>query len=141
MARSTATDLRRGIAKPAHIGDSRGIDSEITQPIRARLRQVSSGNTEIEQTLISVYLELTKGKLAVMRDLFARGDLAKLEDEAHSLKGASANIGAVTISQLAKQLEHTAQAPGGEQASLLDRIEAEYRKVKTYLAQLLENDH
>jgi HPt (histidine-containing phosphotransfer) domain-containing protein len=67
------------------------------------------------QRLARTFLGDLSRRVATMRELGARGDLAALEREAHSLKGTAGSYGLDRVSQVAARLEsacETAQADG-----------------------------
>jgi HPt (histidine-containing phosphotransfer) domain-containing protein len=55
--------------------------------------------------LVDAYLDSTPGLFAAMRQAAAAGDAAALQRAAHSLKTGSANMGALELAALCKQLE------------------------------------
>jgi CheY-like chemotaxis protein len=71
------------------------------------LHQLSKGNPEFERNILQVFVENTHIQLQLMREAIAIGDAATIEHHLHTIKGASANVGAVAIEQLAAKLEKT----------------------------------
>jgi len=55
--------------------------------------------------LIDVYLDDTPARLQQLRQALDGGDTETLTREAHTLKSSSANVGAMTLSTLARQVE------------------------------------
>ncbi len=55
--------------------------------------------------LIDAYLEDTENFVQAMQDACERDDLNAIELPAHSMKSSSANVGAMRLSSLAKELE------------------------------------
>lgn len=75
----------------------------------ARLASFTEGDQELGRELTALYLSTAQGYLDELRQSLAgRGDWSTA---AHSLKGASANIGAVEMARLAAEAEHAAPAP------------------------------
>ncbi|MCP4043925.1 MAG: Hpt domain-containing protein [Gammaproteobacteria bacterium] len=72
--------------------------------------------------VISVYLESTAEIINEMPQAYEFADSKTLERLAHSCKSASANVGAMTLSGMAKELE--AQLRKGELAGAQVRIDA-----------------
>ena len=62
--------------------------------------------------LVKVYLEDTPKNLKILSDAADRGDVQAMIAPAHSLKSTSANLGAMALSEIAKQIEHGARGPG-----------------------------
>ena len=77
---------------------------------------------------LDVFLEETAERLALMRRLVCvEADRAKIETEAHTLKGSSSTFGLTQLSTLGRTLEHTAhQIAPEDYRDLLDRIEATF---------------
>jgi two-component system sensor histidine kinase/response regulator len=75
----------------------------------ARLASFTEGDRELERELTALFLSTAAGYLAELRRCLA-GD-GDWSSSAHSLKGASANIGAVEMARLAAEAEHAAPAP------------------------------
>jgi histidine phosphotransfer protein HptB len=69
------------------------------------LQQLSDGDTEFELELLEVYLEDTKQHLQAAKAAIAAQDGAQLAREAHHLKGASGNVGAMAMQAMAYKLE------------------------------------
>ncbi|MCP4044013.1 MAG: response regulator, partial [Gammaproteobacteria bacterium] len=84
--------------------------------------------------LISVYLENTANTINEMPRVCASADGKTLERQAHSTKSASANVGAMILSGMAKELE--VQLRAGELAGAQGRIvalQAEFERVRREL--------
>jgi len=75
--------------------------------------------------LVRVYLEDTPKSVTSLEQAAARGDIEGLIAPSHSLKSTSANLGALSLSELAKRLEHGAR--GGTLGSEAPLIVAEIR--------------
>jgi HPt (histidine-containing phosphotransfer) domain-containing protein len=87
--------------------------------------------------LIDVYLDDTPNRLAQLRQAFKGSDHETLTREAHTLKSSSANVGAMSLSALAKEIEAAARIGQfdevGEKAR---RMEADFQIVKLTLEAL-----
>ena len=59
--------------------------------------------------ILRVFLDETRGRLAVLAKLSAAGDRAAIEVEAHTLKGAAGALGFARVAALARALEHDAR--------------------------------
>ena len=77
----------------------------IDQKTLAALLDSLGGDIDFLKELVDAYLDSTPGLLAAMRQAAAAGDGAGLQRAAHSLKSGSANMGALTLAVLCKQLE------------------------------------
>ena len=81
-------------------------ESEVLdQPTLAGLLDSLGGDVDFLKELVDAYLDSTPGLFAAMRQAAAAGDGAALQRAAHSLKTGSANMGALALAALCKQLE------------------------------------
>jgi signal transduction histidine kinase/CheY-like chemotaxis protein/CHASE2 domain-containing sensor protein/HPt (histidine-containing phosphotransfer) domain-containing protein len=77
------------------------------------LHQLSKGDTEFERTILQVFVENTHAQLSLIRRALidcaqvppSEQNIVTIEHLLHTIKGASANVGAIAIEQLAIQLE------------------------------------
>jgi signal transduction histidine kinase/CheY-like chemotaxis protein/CHASE2 domain-containing sensor protein len=69
------------------------------------LHQLSAGDTEFERKILQVFVENTQEQLRLIHVALANRDLVAIEDRLHTIKGASANVGAIAIEQLTIQLD------------------------------------
>lgn len=100
-----------------------------------RLNAMREAMGEYFAELIPAYVESAEEIFAAFSDLDNTNDSKSVERLAHSLKSASLNVGADTLSELAKNLEQQAK-DGDIKAfkSQVARIEAEYLRAKVELA-------
>src|SRR5688500_2391902 len=95
---------------------------------RDQLLQLTDGDVEFEHELLGTYRTSVMTILARLRARLSDGALAHVMREAHALKGASLNIGAVAMGQCAGAIESAARAGDlaqvNEAASRLDSEEA-----------------
>ena len=109
-----------------------------TEPIE-RLHQMGQAlGRDIPQRIIRLYLEDAPSRLAILRRSLAAGDAAGMDQAAHSLKGSSANLGALGLAELCDELEllcrHRVPATAGQR---LSAMEDEYRRVEKAMRDLL----
>ncbi len=62
-----------------------------------RLKEISLGDETFEKDLLSDYLIDAEHKLQMLRDLHLSGDVQKIADTAHTLKGSSYSVGAELV--------------------------------------------
>lgn len=62
-----------------------------------RLKEISLGDETFEKDLLSDYLIDAEHKLQMLRDLHLSGDVQKIADTAHTLKGSSYSVGAKLV--------------------------------------------
>ena len=92
----------------------------------------------ILKKIIILYQQTSPVLLRTIRDAISRGDCAGLQEAAHSLKTASANLGAVELAAICKELEdsghHEKPAVAKE---LLDNLEESFQEtLDAFLAEL-----
>ncbi len=103
------------------------LDKTALDNVRAMQRP---GAENILNRLIRLYLESSPGILDSLRDALQREEGNAVREAAHGLKSASANMGALKLSVLCKQIEELGHAEKtAEAAALLPDLEAEYQRV------------
>jgi CheY-like chemotaxis protein len=103
--------------------------------IRALSRE---GGDALVQKVIAAYVGDTPQQFQTLRRAIAGADTDSVRKVAHSLKSASANVGAQKLAQLCKEMEHLGRAETTEGASgLLTDMEQEFQAVRHSLTALL----
>ncbi len=112
------------------------VDRKTLQALR---RMAGARATEVLVQIIDNYLEDTPQLLQAMRFAVTAGDAAALQQAAHKLRAASANLGAIALAQLCKAVEALGDA-GITVGSLahVSQVEAEYATVKAALQMELQ---
>jgi signal transduction histidine kinase/DNA-binding response OmpR family regulator/HPt (histidine-containing phosphotransfer) domain-containing protein len=98
------------------------------------LREIIGEDTHVLVELIEAFFENTPVRLAELRRALADKDAYTFEHLAHTLKGSCANMGALRMSGMCRQLELAGRS--GQLDSLdeqLEQLEAEYERVKIAL--------
>lgn len=103
------------------------------------LRALNPGdNDEFLREIVAIYLEDTPVRLAELDQSLAAGDTPKFTRAAHSIKGSSANLGAMSVRAIAEQLEHQSAKQGLDNvADLLASLKAEFARAKVEFDKLL----
>ncbi|MGH7365076.1 MAG: response regulator [Candidatus Rokuibacteriota bacterium] len=115
----TLDALRRAIERCRPLVDRRGTDQEpagermvdpavLDRSVLDHLREDLGGDAVRE--VIAVFLERTPSMLATLRDAAVRGDAVALRTSAHTLKGTSATLGALALSERCAELERQSRA-------------------------------
>jgi HPt (histidine-containing phosphotransfer) domain-containing protein len=100
------------------------IDPRVFGDLRAL---ASAGSPGFLAELIDLYLAESRNLLAQIRTSLGARDPALLERAAHTLKGSSGNLGALTLARLSADLQTAAKSGRFEKAAELVRlIEAEH---------------
>lgn len=98
-----------------------------------------SGSVEDYQELLDLYCLDGKRKLALLRELLEKGDYETYGIEVHALKSASANVGAMKLSKIARDQE---SAVGRGDKTFVDshagQLLAEYEQQIRYIREYLE---
>ncbi len=93
------------------------------------------------QKVIATYVDDTPQQLGSLRRAIDEVDTGNVRRIAHTLKSASANVGADALAALCKAMEHLGRADTTEGAdSLLTNMEQEFQAVRDSLTALLEKE-
>jgi HPt (histidine-containing phosphotransfer) domain-containing protein len=89
--------------------------------------------------IVGIFLDDTPIRLADLRNTLASDDRVAFTRAAHSIKGSSSNIGALSLRALAATLEtRSRDEPLAGLASLVAELEATYTQTKFELEKILE---
>ena len=121
------------LAPDCRAGTPGSIDRSFLDAIRSLESEDDPG---IVRELITIYLEDSTSRMADIKQTVLDGDSTRIRRAAHGLKGSSANVGATGLAALCAELEHL--PPGASGSQLLQKIEVEFRSVRTELE--LERD-
>jgi signal transduction histidine kinase/DNA-binding response OmpR family regulator/HPt (histidine-containing phosphotransfer) domain-containing protein len=93
------------------------------------------------QKVINAYVDDTPQQLSTLRRAIDGMDTGNVRRIAHTLKSASANVGAEALAALCKEMEHLGRADTTEGAgSLLNNMEQEFEAVRDSLTAILEKE-
>ncbi len=99
-----------------------------------RLNNLSHGKVAFQKRLVQAFVDNAFPGLEKMRLAIPVNDFKTIEQQAHRIKGASANIGVLIMPDVAAQLEKQAQANILEGATeLLDSLENQLEQVNLFL--------
>jgi two-component system, sensor histidine kinase and response regulator len=118
----------------AGVVEQSAVEKEISDKAREWIEEYGE---DFLVDLIDVYLEDTPNRIAQMRGAVGGGETDTLIREAHTLKSSSANVGAMRLSALAKQMEFDWRS--GDFAGMagdVRRFEDEFIQVKAALEAL-----
>ncbi len=97
-----------------------------------------SNNDEFLREIVGIFLDDTPQRIAELEQSLAANDVAKFTRAAHSIKGSSANLGAMALRIVAETLEHQSRKEGlGGLAPLIGAVKAEFARAQVELAKLL----
>jgi HPt (histidine-containing phosphotransfer) domain-containing protein len=101
----------------------------------AVLRDLDSGDGELLTAIIGGYINDGAVLLATLREALAEGDPQSVERAAHTLKGASANLGALRLTETCAKLEALGRAGAlGTAPELVVAATGEFDEVRAALA-------
>lgn len=111
------------------------LDPEALNNLRAL--DPEGGDTFLRE-VAGIFLEDTPKRLAELDQSLAAGDAPTFIRAAHSIKGASANLGAAALRAVAEQLEHRAKKEGlADVGALLAGLKTEFDRARAALNELL----
>jgi len=100
----------------------------------ARVKETSDGDVAFERELFEAYIADCEERLARLERSVSAGEAEPTRIEAHSIKGASLNVGTTRLQDLAFTLEKTnaAEAPAAAREALV-AVQAEFVRVRAAL--------
>jgi HPt (histidine-containing phosphotransfer) domain-containing protein len=99
-----------------------------------QLHQVSEDDPEFELELLTMLAEDVRVHITDLHQAAINRDPIALANEAHYIKGASANVGIMSIAALAKQLEQLASSePSADTVALVEKMAIEIDRLEAYL--------
>lgn len=99
-----------------------------------RLNSISRGKVAIQQRLVQAFVENAQPGLEQMRLALQSNDFVTIEQQAHRIKGASANVGVLLMPDIAAQLERQAREKTLDGATeQLEALERQLKQVKAFL--------
>jgi PAS domain S-box-containing protein len=102
------------------------------------LAAIGENTPQMVHEVITLFLETAPGLLRDIREAIEQEDSARLTQAAHTLKSSSAQLGAMTFSELCKTLEKTARHGSMEGTHhYLPRVEVEFARVRAVLEAVL----
>ena len=99
-----------------------------------RFEEISGGDLEFQQELLQEYLEDMKTWEERLSEAMAAEDFVAIKNQAHTIKGASSNIGAYLIEETAANLEQKAERSDSFSlvVSLVDELKIRFATIKNF---------
>ena len=118
-----------------------GSETEGRAPvILNRIQEIVCGDRDCERELIDTFLESNQEHFIVLDSALRSMDATVVEHEAHSIKGASGNMGAEQMEKLAKAIEDFGERGDLDSAlEVFDSLKAEFERVRRYLEEYLKD--
>jgi len=93
---------------------------------------------EFLREIVAIYLEDTPQRMIELEQSLASGEIPKFTRAAHSIKGSSANVGAMAVRAIAETLEHHSTKQGLDGvAPLIATLKAEFARAQAEFAKLV----
>jgi HPt (histidine-containing phosphotransfer) domain-containing protein len=100
-----------------------------------QLHQVSEDDPEFELELLTMLAADVKIHIADLRQAVIDRDIIEITNEAHYIKGSSANLGMIGIAGLAKRIEQIAREKLlSDPTALVEQMAIDISHLETYLA-------
>ncbi len=98
------------------------------------LLSLDDGRGEALEEIVGEYLTMSEDGRAELLRVLHEGDAPAAEHAAHTLKGASANVGATALADVCADIErHARQAQLEDAAGLAQRFETEFARARDAL--------
>jgi len=104
----------------------------------SRIQETSDGDTEFERDLLGVFIEDCEDRLQRLNAAIAAGRLDEIKREAHTIKGAAANVGTTRLQEIALRLETLSDASIPEGQALSEKLAEEFERVKAAISDYIE---
>jgi HPt (histidine-containing phosphotransfer) domain-containing protein len=119
-----------------HAGDC-PIDTEVLD----RLAELGGDDSGFVYELVEIFLEDTAERITNLGHAFESGDLEVLEQEAHTLKSSSANVGAMLLSRDCARLESQVRAGAAldDMKAGVDRVSNHHESCVRFLEGFVSN--
>jgi HPt (histidine-containing phosphotransfer) domain-containing protein len=103
------------------------------------LRALNPGdNDEFLREIVGIFLEDTPQRIAELDQSLLANDTSKFVRAAHSIKGSSANLGAMALRAVAEKLEHQSRTQGLNAITpAVDELKREFTRAKGELGTLV----
>ena len=102
-----------------------------------QLRNVCMEDSELMRELVTALIDDATKQISTLSDAVAHADATRCARVAHYVKGACANVGAISMAVLLKQIENSAKAGDFDACrASLSNLTAEFRKFSSEAATL-----
>jgi HPt (histidine-containing phosphotransfer) domain-containing protein len=99
-----------------------------------RIEETADGDREFAIELVATFADSSNEAIAQIAAALASNDIAAVQRAAHSLKGATGSMGAMTSNRLAADLEDAAKNGNASKAALLfDALRSEIARANEYM--------
>ncbi len=121
-------------AKPSEVPVTGGQTLDTSVPVDlSRLNEFTEGDKDTEAMVINLFLETAKDSFERLKNAQISEESEEWSKAAHSFKGASGNLGAMTLHSICSDAEHKGNVTREEKDMILSSLYAEFAKVESYL--------
>jgi CheY-like chemotaxis protein len=122
-------------------GDREKSSSPIDRTVLNTLKELQiEGEPDIIERIIGAYLRSSEPLVSKLRKAVIENDFEVVHNSAHSLKSSSANVGAMTLSEVCEELEMDCKDKKyANAADLISVVETEFVRVKDTLRQEIQS--
>ena len=115
------------------------MNSSQIEPLRLEhIMETTEGDMEFAQELFELFLSDTEQRLVALKEALTTGDFDLIRREGHTIKGASSNIGADPLREVAYKMEQIGESGDLSEAdATLESLKAEFERVRNYLKEIL----
>ncbi len=119
--------------------DMADMNSSQIEPLRLEhIMETTEGDMEFAQELFELFLSDTEQRLVALKEALTTGDFDLIRREGHTIKGASSNIGADPLREVAYKMEQIGESGDLSEAdATLESLKAEFERVRNYLKEIL----
>ena len=95
------------------------------------------GDPELYQEILDFFMEMVPQQLDDLQAVQEAGDVAAVDLQAHSMKGGAANVGAVRVTAVARELETLAKSGSLDGAAdLVVQLRTEFAALQAVISQV-----
>ncbi len=128
------TCIAKWIGAKAEVETLQAATMDSTVPVDlTRLEEFTEGDKDTENMVINLFLETAYMSLDSLKSAQLDGSAEEWAKAAHSFKGASGNLGAMSLHALCADAEHKGEVSSDKKSDLLRCIYSEFTKVENYL--------
>lgn len=121
-------------AKPSLEIENETISLDASVPVDlTRLNEFTEGDKDTEDMVINLFLQTAYESFDKLKEAQLSGEVEEWSKAAHSFKGASGNLGAMTLHAICSDAEHKGEISTTEKDIILNNLYSEFAKVENYL--------
>lgn len=121
-------------AKPSLEIENETMSLDASVPVDlTRLNEFTEGDKDTEDMVINLFLQTAYESFDRLKEAQLSGEVEEWSKAAHSFKGASGNLGAMTLHAICSDAEHKGEISPTEKDIILNNLYSEFAKVENYL--------